>query len=132
MRAMANPRWSPSVTVAAMYAAAPQRDETPMHDAAAAALVSPVPAAPAVVEPFELPLDELRAIAVGAGLEWVNSDADKIHAAQMAMAAEPQSPRIPRERKPALVVDEGPLVLVETRKDLSQVKLPFEVTAPPP
>jgi ribonuclease E len=24
------------------------------------------------------------------------------------------------------VVDEGPLVLVETRKDLSQMKLPFE------
>jgi len=26
------------------------------------------------------------------------------------------------------VVDEGPLVLVETRKDLSQVRLPFETT----
>jgi ribonuclease E len=25
-----------------------------------------------------------------------------------------------------VVVDEGPLVLVETRKDLSQLKLPFE------
>jgi len=26
-------------------------------------------------------------------------------------------------------VDEGPLVLVETRKDLSQLKLPFEASA---
>jgi ribonuclease E len=33
---------------------------------------------------------------------------------------------VPRERKPVVVVDEGPLILVETRKDLSQVKLPFE------
>jgi ribonuclease E len=28
-----------------------------------------------------------------------------------------------------VVVDEGPLVLVETRKDLSQMKLPFENAA---
>jgi len=27
-----------------------------------------------------------------------------------------------------VVVDEGPLVLVETRKDLSQMKLPFETS----
>jgi ribonuclease E len=25
-----------------------------------------------------------------------------------------------------VVIDEGPLVLVETRKDLSQIKLPFD------
>jgi ribonuclease E len=31
-----------------------------------------------------------------------------------------------REPAPVVVADEGPLVLVETRKDLSQVKLPFE------
>jgi hypothetical protein len=28
------------------------------------------------------------------------------------------------------VIDEGPLVLVETRKDLGQVTLPFEAGAP--
>ena len=33
---------------------------------------------------------------------------------------------MPRERPPAIVIDEGPLVLVETRKDLSQIKLPFD------
>jgi ribonuclease E len=56
----------------------------------------------------------------------VNSDADKILSAQEAIAAEPRPVHVPRERKPAVVLDEGPLVLVETRKDLSQVSLPFE------
>ena len=41
----------------------------------------------------------------------------------------PRPARVPRERKPVAAVDEGPLVLVETRKDLSQVKLPFETRA---
>ena len=27
---------------------------------------------------------------------------------------------------PVVVIDEGPLVLVETRKDLSQVRMPFD------
>ena len=56
----------------------------------------------------------------------MNSDAEKIRAAQEAIANEPKPLRVPRERKAAAVVDEGPLVLVETRKDLSQFKLPFE------
>ena len=75
---------------------------------------------------FELPLDNLEAIAQAAGLEWVNSDAEKIRAVQDAMASEPPAPRVARERAPVKASDEGPLVLVETRKDLSQVKLPFE------
>jgi len=33
---------------------------------------------------------------------------------------------VPREPKRHVLADEGPLVLVETRKDLSQLKLPFE------
>jgi ribonuclease E len=33
---------------------------------------------------------------------------------------------VPREPKPPVVIDEGPLVLVETRKDLSQITLPFD------
>lgn len=75
---------------------------------------------------FVLPLDSLQAVAESAGLQWVNSDAEKIRAVQTAMAAEPAPVHVPRERKAAAAVDEGPLVLVETRKDLSQVKLPFE------
>ncbi|KQY82854.1 Rne/Rng family ribonuclease [Pelomonas sp. Root1444] len=90
-------------------------------------VVAPPPPAPApVVETFKLPLGELQAIAEGAGLQWVNSDADKIAAAQAAIAAEPAPAPLGREPAPVAVVDEGPLVLVETRKDLSQVKLPFE------
>jgi ribonuclease E len=74
-------------------------------------------------------MSDLSALAQQAGLEWVNSDADKIRAVQEAIAAEPKPVHVPRERKPAVVLDEGPLVLVETRKDLSQVKLPFEDVA---
>jgi ribonuclease E len=91
--------------------------------------VAPAPAqvARAVVEPYVLPLAQLHQIAGGAGLQWVNSDAEKIASAQAAIAAHPRPVHVPRERKPVVVVDEGPLVLVETRKDLSQMKLPFEV-----
>ncbi len=83
-------------------------------------------AAPTVVERFELPMDSLHAVAEAAGLQWVNSDADKIREVQAAIAAEPKPVRVPRERPPVVQLDEGPLVLVETKKDLSQIKLPFE------
>jgi ribonuclease E len=33
---------------------------------------------------------------------------------------------VPRERAAPVVVEEGPLVLVETRKDLRNMPLPFE------
>jgi ribonuclease E len=78
-----------------------------------------------------LPLDDLQRLAEASGLQWVNSDGEKMRAAQAAMAAEPAPIHVPRERKPLVVVDEGPLVLVETRKDLSQLKLPFEQANPP-
>ena len=96
----------------------------------APAVVAEAPATPApVAAPYVLPMSELQGIAQAAGLEWVNSDADKIMAAQEAIASEPRPVHVPRERKPAVVVDEGPLILVETRKDLSQVSLPFEQQA---
>jgi len=65
-------------------------------------------------------------VAEAAGLQWVNSDEDKIRAVQEAMAREPKPVHVPREPKPVVAIDEGALVLVETRKDLSQVRLPFE------
>jgi ribonuclease E len=94
-------------------------------------VTAPAPVAPPKVEPFVLPTDRLRSVAEGAGLEWVNSDADKIRAVQEAIASEPMPIHAPRERKPVAVIDEGPLVLVETRKDLTQIKLPFEEGAQP-
>jgi ribonuclease E len=116
--------------------------ELPLAEPALAADATPLPlvteaeAAPkpmavapkpmAVVEPFVLPIDELQGLAESSGLQWVNSDPDRIRAAQEAIAAEPAPPHVPRERKPVVLADEGPLVLVETRKDLSQMKLPFE------
>jgi len=46
-----------------------------------------------------------------------------------ALANEPKPIHVPRQPKPPVVIDEGPLVLVETRKDLSQMALPFEAAA---
>ena len=78
------------------------------------------------VQPFELPLDELAQVAEGSGLHWVNSDADRVAQVRAAIAAEPRALHVPRERPPAIVIDEGPLVLVETRRDLGNMVLPFE------
>jgi ribonuclease E len=112
--------------------------EAPTEAAPVALAAEPAPAAAAPVaaaaparalppvQAFVLPLDDLQRLAESSGLQWVNSDAGKIAAAQAAIAAEPAPLRVPRERKPLVLVDEGPLVLVETRKDLSQLKLPFE------
>jgi len=112
---------------------APSPAEQPVAQTLApVALVEPDAAASAITAPaavaFLLPMDDLQAIAQGAGLEWVNSDEEKIRAVQQAIASEPKPVHVPRERKPAVVLDEGPLILVETRKDLSQITLPFERT----
>jgi ribonuclease E len=106
----------------------------PEQTAAAVAPVAAPPVAAAAAAPvvaaYVLPTEELQQVAQACGLEWVNSDADKIAAAQAAIAATPAPVHVPRERKPVVVVDEGPLVLVETRKDLSQLRLPFDQNAP--
>ena len=105
-------------------------------EATAAPTAAPVVSAPAAapaaavsgmpkVQPYSLPLGELQQIASGSGLEWVNSDADKVATVQAAIAAEPKPVHVPRERPAVVVIDEGPLVLVETRKDLAEMKLPF-------
>jgi ribonuclease E len=101
---------------------------------ASAPAPAPVPApAPAVIAapaaPFVLQLDQLNNVAETAGLQWVNSDASKIKAAQEAMAREPTPIRVPREIKAPAPVNESALVMVETRKDLSQIKLPFETSS---
>jgi ribonuclease E len=77
------------------------------------------------VQKYELPMASLIQVAEGSGLQWVNSDPQKIAQVQAAIAAEPKPVHVPRERPPAVVFDEGPLILVETRKDLSDMKLPF-------
>ena len=90
---------------------------------------APAPAATARALPqvasYDLPLQDLAQVASASGLQWVNSDPAKIAQVQAAIAAEPKPVHVPRVRPPAVVLDEGPLVLVETRKDLSDMKLPF-------
>ena len=78
------------------------------------------------LQSFVLPLGELAQIAQGSGLDWVNSDASKIAAVQAAIAAEPRPVHVPRVRAPVVVADDGQLVLVETKRDLRNMTLPFE------
>jgi ribonuclease E len=79
-----------------------------------------------VPQAFQLKVDQLAAIAEQAGLQWIQSDTDKVAQVQAAIAAEPKPVHVPRDPKPVAVVDEGPLVLVETRRDLREMKLPFD------
>jgi ribonuclease E len=104
--------------------------ELPPVDLPAEPSVKPAVAQPAP-QTFALPIDDLRALAASAGLEWVNSDAERILVVQQAMASEPKPVHVPRQPRPRVHIDDGPLVLVETRKDLSQLKLPFEQQQPP-
>lgn len=78
------------------------------------------------VAPFQLDVDQLERIATQSGLQWIGSDAQKVAAAQAAIAAEPAAIHVPRQRKPLPPVDAGPLILVETARDLAQMRLPFE------
>ena len=48
------------------------------------------------------------------------------------MANEPKPIHAPRVPRPRIAVDDGPLVLVETKKDLSQIRLPFDSSATSP
>ena len=44
---------------------------------------------------------------------------------EAAIAAEPKPVHVPRERPAPVVLDEGPLILVETKRDLRNLSLPF-------
>ena len=78
------------------------------------------------VSAYQLPISDLLAVAEGSGLQWVNSNAEKVAAVQAAIAAEPKPVHVPRERAPLVVLDEGPLILVETKRDLRQMALPTD------
>ena len=73
-----------------------------------------------------MPTDALVDVAQSSGLQWVNSDSAKIEAVQAAIAAEAKPVHVPRERPAPVSIDAGPLVLVETKRDLSNMTLPFE------
>ena len=82
-----------------------------------------------VIASYDLPLDQLHHVAQSSGLEWVNSNPERIAQVQAAIAAEPRPIHVPRERPPAVVLDEGPLILVETKRDLGQMHMPFDNNA---
>ena len=86
---------------------------------------SPTPAPLPSVQTFALPIAELEQIAQGSGLQWIATDSEKVAAVQAAIAAEPKAVRIPRERPPAVVIEDEPLVMVETKRDLGSMQLPF-------
>mgnify|MGYP000137186421 CR=1 FL=1 len=77
---------------------------------------------------YTLPVAELDSLAQASQLSWVQSNPARVAEVQAAIAAEPRPVHVPRERPPLVVLDEGPLILVETRRDLQQLAMPFEST----
>jgi ribonuclease E len=79
------------------------------------ALNAPVPA-PALAVPAAMSLEELERIIANAGLIWIQTDAEKQArvAAEIVAAAPPLT--LGRERPAPVVIEEGPLVQVETRQ----------------
>ena len=121
---------APAVAVAAAAVAPAMTPIATPAPAPAQAEVTP-PASMPKVQGYNFSIDALQQVAQQAGLQWVQSDAEKIAQVQAAIAAEPKPIHAPRELKPAVVVDDGPLVLVETRRDLRNMPLPFETTGAP-
>ena len=78
------------------------------------------------VEIAAMPVAELEGLAQSSNLQWVQSNPERVAEVQAAIAAEPRPVHVPRERPPLVMLDEGPLILVETRKDLAQLNMPFE------
>ena len=100
---------------------APEHSHTPAPAAANTATVAGMPK----VTSYDLPLAQLQDVAQSSGLQWVNSNPERVAQIQAAIAAEPKPVHVPRERPAPVVLDEGPLVLVETKRDLGQLHMPF-------
>ena len=111
---------------------APARNPAPAAAPVATAYAAEAPASRVLpqVQGFSLPVGDLVQVAHGSGLSWVNSDPAKIAAVQATIAAEAKPIHVPRARPAPVQIDAGPLVLVETKRDLAKSKLPFEETSP--
>ena len=128
----AAPADGPVATEAAI--ATPVATALPVVAAAATpAATAPIASAPEAaakampkVQAYALPLESLQSVAQDSGLQWVNSDPQRIAAVQAAIAAEVPAQRVPRERPAPVVMSDAPLILVETKKDLRNMTLPFE------
>jgi len=106
-------------------AVTPPTTATPVATRAAAAPVATPPAVPDYV----LPVAALSQVAEQSGLVWVQSDAARVAEVQAAIAAEPVAVHVARERASPPPAEVGPLVLVETRRDLQSLQLPFETAS---
>jgi ribonuclease E len=120
----AAPASAGTVSEAAAVATAPVV-VTPAPIAAVAAVAT---ASMPVVTSYALPVADLAQVATTSGLQWVGSNTAKIAAAQASIAAElANAPvHVPRECPPAVAVETADLVLVETKRDLRNMQLPFE------
>ncbi len=121
----AAPAYAPAPVQAPVQAAKPVAQSNAAVSANGAAAAQSMPK----VSSYALPLADMAQVASSSGLQWVNSDPSKIAAVQAQIAAEPKPVHVPRERPPAVVIDNAPLVLVETKRDLRNMQLPFEAAA---
>ncbi|WP_087752814.1 Rne/Rng family ribonuclease [Paraburkholderia caledonica] len=101
----------------APVAAAPQAAEVAeVADVAEATQASQAPSASRASFNGGVSAEALKPVLEQAGLVWVNTDADKLRAAQEAAAQTVKPPRVVRERKPLPPVDSAPMQQVETGK----------------
>jgi len=116
---------------------APQPAPEPLDDEAVTVAAQPAPevrpepaqaasSEQAPASAYTLPVDELQTLLAAVGLQWVGTAPEKAAAAQAAIAAEAPVVHTPRERAPLPAPEQNPLILVETRKDLAHMQLPFE------
>ncbi len=86
--------------------------------------IAPTAAGLADAVSASLPVEDLQSVVQAAGLQWVQSDPVRVEQAQRAMRKIPAPVRTPRLRKPKAMQDEGPLLLVETRRQLPSLQIP--------
>ena len=122
------PSVAPVASVAVVSTAVAPVPPVPVAPAATVAAAPVVANAMPAVSSYALPLADLTQVAASSGLQWVGSDAAKIAAVQASIAAEAANApaHVPRVRAPAAVVETANLVLVETKRDLRDMQLPFE------
>ena len=116
-----------TATAPTLTFAAPRPAAAPV--AAPASTLAAAAGALPKVQSYDLPMQDLARVAESSGLQWINSDAAKIAEANAAMAAEARPIVVTRERPAKVAVEQAPLVLVETRRDLGNMPLPFEKSA---
>jgi len=120
---------SPVTPLVSEALADPAPAVAPVSAPVAVPRASTSPAAPTAGMPkvtdFALPLDTLNTLAQASGLQWIHSDPARVAAVQASIAAEAPAEHLPRERPAQVIISEGPLILVETKRDLAQLKLPL-------